>query len=488
MKRAAAVGVVLYVVGTGTGCREESLPPFGQVQLFLMTDAVLPAAPGEPSLPLPPLFDRAYFEIFRPGESVPCAGCTREVALDARTVGEGRASIGIRPLANQAGYRARVRLYRGANGAGADVPGYAAIEQVVALPVVSDEGIVDATVTLRTDDLGRRIGTLEQPVPVTPGAPQERLVGTWEGARRIDCAELPRPGEVCVPGGAFWMGDPKTLSGTQFNDDPQRPKLVVLSPFFLDATEVTVRRFRASGVADPEAVIVTQPIPFKGDPLFVDPLFTAEIAPYHWCNYTREPDTLVRDGVAVDDLPVNCVSQPRARAYCQASGADLPSEAQYEYVAGALESRPFTWGNDEPTCDDAVWGRAGVGILRVLWADCRPPTEVGGPRVPGSGRRDRLVLPTGTIVDLLGNVVEWTRDVWARSTEPCWTFSLARDPVCTTPSATDAERFVGRGGAWGYPGLVLRPTFRQRSPGVEPFGAFGGFRCARAARPSLPPR
>jgi len=473
-------------------CRDEKLPPAGQVRLHVMTDAILPLRAGEAALDNsvltpPPLFDRLRIDLFRPGEREPCAGCSRELEIDETTVNEGRASIGLTPRPGVAGYRARVRIYRARSAPSSDPPTHVVIEQVVALPVVAEEGIVDATVTLRTDDLGKPKGTLEQPNPVEPGRPQSKLAGTWPAAKRVDCKDPPPPGEVCVPGGAFWMGDPSTLSGSQYSDDPQRFKLVVVSPFYMDSTEVTVREMRASGVALPDSVAVTVVLPgggtfdLPGDPMLLSPLYTADIAPYHWCNYRTDADGATRDGVLLDDLPVNCVTQPRALSYCQAKGADLPSEAQFEYVAGGLESRPFVWGGDDPSCSDAVWGRAGVGRLRVLWANCRADKAEGGALPPRSGARDQLTLPTGTIYDILGNVVEWSKDTWARSTEACWSFSLAKDPVCTTPSPTTLNRFTLRGGAWGYPGLTLRATFRQESAGIENFGAFAGFRCARAA-------
>lgn len=488
--RRGALSVLALGLLAAPACRDETLPPLGQVKLHVTTDAILPPAPGaSPRAGAPaPLFDRLRIELFRPNESEPCAGCTREFGLDESMVDEGRASMGITPTPHVDGYRARVRIYWARAAQAGAPPPHVTLEQVVALPPADDEGIVDVTVTLLTDEIGRPVGTLDRPGPVALGAPTTKMANTWPGAARVDCTDRPPPGEVCVPGGAFWMGDPRTLSGAQLTDDPQRVKLVVVSPFHLDATEVTVRDFRASGLEDATALQDKSDsyYLFPGDPMFFpdnieDLEGLREVAPYYWCNYTQAPNRGTRDGAPLEDMPVNCITQPKARAYCLAKGADLPSEAQFEYVAGALESRPFVWGSDDPTCDDAVWGRSGLGKLRVLWGNCRAATEDGGPRAPRSGARDRLELPTGTIFDLVGNVVEWTRDVWARSTEPCWAFSLAKDPVCTTPSTVDREPYVTRGGSWAYPGVALRSTFRQRVDGSSASGAFGGFRCARPA-------
>src|SRR6185436_82728 len=97
------------------------------------------------------------------------------------------------------------------------------------------EGSIDVTVFLPTDAVGRPIGTLDDPIPADLRAPGISAVGTWPGARRVPCQGMANPGEVCVPGGAFWMGNPLLSVG-----DATRQRLVVLSPFFIDSAEVTV--------------------------------------------------------------------------------------------------------------------------------------------------------------------------------------------------------------------------------------------------------
>ena len=81
-------------------------------------------------------------------------------------------------------------------------------------------------------------------------------------------------------------------------------------------------------------------------------------------------------------LPVNCVSHAQARTYCAASGARLPTEAEWELAARGLEERIFAWGDD--------WSDEKFGMDRLPVGSCRT--------------RD---TPTG-IHDLAGNGREWT--------------------------------------------------------------------------------
>src|SRR4029453_8282230 len=107
-----------------------------------------------------------------------------------------------------------------------------------------------------------------------------------------------------------------------------------------------------------------------------------------------------------EQKPVLCVSYEGARAFCQARGADLPSEAQIEYAASALESRFYVWGSDEPDCDDAVLRRYGYGLFKNIVTECTPPFPPGGAELVGSPlsspRRDRPALASRAILSLCG--------------------------------------------------------------------------------------
>jgi formylglycine-generating enzyme len=415
------------------GCTSE-LPPEGHVRLHVATDA-----------PVPALFDRLRLDIVRPGETEPCAGCSREFAAAQP------ASVVIAPEADVAGIRVRVRLYRHGGTLAAEPRPASSIETVFALPPIAAEGETELTVTLAAADVGHPVGSLDAPVAAQEGAPP--VLESWAGAIERPCEGEPGAGEVCVPGGAFWMGDPRLDFSAAYDLDGGLERLVVLAPFFLDAEEVSVAAFRASGLAHTLEPGVSD-----------DPHEAGGNIP--GCTYTTPPSDN-------DALPTNCVSWQRAAAYCAALGKALPTEAELEYAAGARASAAYPWGEDDPRCEDAVYDREG---------DC---AELGGgPLAPGSGVRDRLALGGATLVDLAGNVSEWAADRWNREHEACWGVGLFVDPLCDTPSAIDEDGRTIRGGAFDSSVVLLRAAVRSRVFNeMFAVSAKVGFRCSRAAGP-----
>lgn len=463
MSRKALAALALAACACG-GAEQKTLPPFGQILLYVDTDAPLPAPAGEKlGLTDPiPLFDRVRIEVFRPGETTPCADCRHEFDLDRRLVGEGRASVGIRPPPRTSGYVARVRLFRAIQVEAGEPRIDGALDTTVALPPVEPEGITPVTVVLRTEDLARPIGTRAEPVAPQLGAPAGGLAGTWAPAKRRDCGAAPRPNEVCIPGGAYWKGH--TLRGDA-PEDPATVRIAAVSPFFLDRTEVTVAAFREAGIAQ------------KNDPFpFLNETQDVKIS----CTYTDQVGNN-------ESMPVNCLSWDMARAYCQSQGADLPTEAQFEYVAGGLANKTYVWGDDIPSCGDAVFAR---------WQNISRLYSCPGssPEPAGSGARDRLVLPGGTVYDINGNVAEYIRDLYNLRSERCWGLGVFLDPVCDEDHATlrEGRPHTLMGGTWVDIAGSLAATSRgptlpfsnMKSTNPNVLAAFlgVGFRCAREGR------
>jgi formylglycine-generating enzyme required for sulfatase activity len=158
-------------------------------------------------------------------------------------------------------------------------------------------------------------------------------------------------------------------------------------------------------------------------------------------------------------------------------GGDLPTEAQYEYVASGLSSLPYVWGNDPPAPQDAVFSGSMIPLTPPL-----PPV-----RVAGSAVRDRLELEGGTVVDLAGNMSEWTRDIWNVDGQPCWGPGVFTDPVCMAPDTTlppSWHGFTARGGSWSDDAGGLRAALRRRvvvASEIDAGSADIGFRCVRPA-------
>lgn len=434
-------------------CGAQDLPPEGHFVLHVTTDAPVPFAFGQP---VPEdhvaLFDRLMFEVFPSGESEPCAECVREFPIDTTMVDAGRASIGIVPQAGSSGARVRVRLFRG----DIDAPSprsESSLETVVLLPPAPASGVEHLTVTLHTENVGVTTGTLEAPSVPQRGLPGSGLVGTWTESKRRVCSGAAASNEVCVPGGPFWMGDPRIDFAGAYEYQGGKERLVVLSPFFLDRTEVTVGAFRVSGLAETtEDGAIFNPQP-------------ASSASY--CSYLDEPS----DG---DMLPVNCLTWRLAQAYCLQQGKRLPTEAELAYASSSLGASTYVWGEELPACGDAVHERGSSDAACSEWGL--------GPSTVGGAVRDRLDLAGGAAFDLAGNVMEFAADFWQLDREPCWSGGgVLRDPSCDRPSTEDRIGRSLHGGAFSDPPLFLRAALRTSIEGEsKAVSEIVGFRCARS--------
>jgi formylglycine-generating enzyme len=454
-----------------SGCASPQASPTPQLLLYLDTDAPLPRGSGGAggALDPVPLFDRVRFDATPSADGGAC-DCSREFDVTNELVASGAISFGVLPpLAG--GGTLRVRLFRGsATVEGEPDPG-STIDVTFALPAVSSSGgIVERTLYLPTEEVGTPRGT-ESPVATLPGPPSPSHVGTWPGAIRKNCPAAPLAGEVCVPGGAYWMGN--VASAGQGLNSGDVSRLVVLSPFYVDETEMTVATLRRLG-----GVVAGE---------FWSGEKGCSTADY--CTVTPNPGPN-------EDLPATCLDWAHARATCTSQGKDLMSEAQYEYLASGLAGQPYVWGTDVPQCGDMVFERGGFGAYSGYAEDCVHPSNrgpfcnggiivgglgLGGPLPPRSGSRDRLTIAlpgwTGTVFDLAGNVAEFTQDRWSPETGPCWSRrGVYTDPVCETSSTAEQ---TNRGGDWSSDPQNSLAAFRDWNQ-VNESSAQIGFRCARA--------
>jgi formylglycine-generating enzyme required for sulfatase activity len=451
MTRSRWLVAALASLGGLTGC-SDTLAPEGQIVLTVVTDAPLPPADGFPD-DSRALFDRLRFDIVPPGEVGPCDGCSRDFAVDRDMVAAGDASIGIVPPVGESGWRVRVRLFRSGGTASAEPRAASTLETTVALEPIAQEGKLPFSVVLWTDDVAQPVGSLDAPVEPVAGR-VDGLVGTWPGAQRTTCSEPAGPGEVCIVGGAFWMGDPRLDFSAAFDLDGGLERLVVLSPFYMHVAEVGVPAFRASGLAQSLAPGVPSDNPHEPDQNFPR------------CTFTSDPG-------AFEQHPTVCLSWTKAAEYCASIGGSLPTEAQLEYAMSGLGRSAYVWGEELPSCSDATFGRASP-------SDACAALGVGVAPV-GAGVRDRLPIDGFDVVDLAGNAMEWARDRWNRQQEPCWGTGLRVDPWCDAPSPIDGDDLrVVRGGDWAANATELRAAIRHRIFNEEfAVSARIGFRCAR---------
>jgi formylglycine-generating enzyme required for sulfatase activity len=468
------VSLALALAGTAA-CRAEPLP-VGQLVLHVDTNAFVPLAPDaaqgarNPRVPPEsPLVDRVRFDVLRGGQ--PISEASREFPIDESLFKNDRVSIGVVPPDGAGDLTVRIRLYRADRVRTLEPPTGVTLDTTVQLPPLAAEGKSDVTVFLDAEDFGRPLGR-QTPLGLVAGLPGKTRVGTWARGRRTACAAASALGsaESCIAGGSFFLGEPAFAGRTRTNDITAE-RLVVISPFFVDLTEVTVAAFR-SAWPSLSAAGVDPPLAFSGN--------RGGASKADWCTWSETP---ALGPQSLERLPLNCVSWSTARAYCQSLGKDLPSEAQYEFLmSGQGMESGYPWGSEDPDCNAAIWGRAGAGVLSGEPSDCSntSSSDIGGVEVAGSGVRDRLIGSDGAvIVDLVGNLSEWTRDQWSEPSEAFWSPTLPMtDPVGSLLSPSDGDRRPLRGGSWLTPSVSARAGFRlQNLPTDHPLGA--GFRCAR---------
>jgi iron(II)-dependent oxidoreductase len=155
--------------------------------------------------------------------------------------------------------------------------------------------------------------------------------------------------------------------------------------------------------------------------------------------------------------PVVGVSWDDANAFCAYYGLELPSEQQYERAARGTAGALFPWG-DAPVGDT----RANHGAEVCCGGDDGDGYEMTAP----VGAFPAGASPEG-ILNLVGNVWEWTRDFYA--------------PYVGDPSPDVAGKYhVLRGGAWNSDPSHLTTTYRLAYDPAFRFAANGGFRCVRS--------
>lgn len=234
------------------------------------------------------------------------------------------------------------------------------------------------------------------------------------------------PLSVQLPGGLFRMG-----SDHHYEEErPVRP--VRVDAFEIDAYPVTNADF-AAFVEDTGWITTAEIPPDAADypgalPEMLQPaslVFTPPSGPVPltdiraWWRFEpgadwRRPRGRGSDLTGLWDHPVVHVAWRDAEAYAHWRGADIPTEAEWEYAArGGLEDQEFAWGDDLTPSGRAM---ANTWQGRFPWENLKPrdssyTSAVGSYPPNGFG-----------LHDMIGNTWEWTRDWWstnAQITKPC---------------------------------------------------------------------
>ena len=248
-----------------------------------------------------------------------------------------------------------------------------------------------------------------------------------------------RPGMARVPGGGFAMGSDR------FYPEEGPVRRVAVADFWMDAAPVTVADF-ARFVAETGYVTVAErppdPALYPGaDPALLRPGsivfrpegFAASRAPGSWWAYVpgaswRRPEGLGDVLAERADHPVTQVAHADALAYAAWAGKVLPTEAEWEYAArGGRDGADYAWGDEL-----APEGRR----LANTWPGPFPHRGAPGPHRYGTSPVGAFPANPFGLVDLIGNVWEWTDDYWSARHAPAAACCGNGTPGAADPSAS----------------------------------------------------
>jgi formylglycine-generating enzyme required for sulfatase activity len=198
----------------------------------------------------------------------------------------------------------------------------------------------------------------------------------------------PAPGTVFIPSGTYRLGSDSTERARGYELSPPAvrqagwyeawelaPYEVRLEGFWIDSTPVTHRSYAEFVAATRHRVPQISESEYSEQGFLVHAY--EEVLPFLWTDGAPNP--------TMHNHPVALVSREDAAAYCEWRGGRLPTEHEWEAACRGQEGRTFPWGT--------TW-RGGIAHMDTTFtAPVSAHTQEG--------------TPNG-ILDLIGNVFEWT--------------------------------------------------------------------------------
>jgi formylglycine-generating enzyme required for sulfatase activity len=255
------------------------------------------------------------------------------------------------------------------------------------------------------------------PLPVPLGAPVKFRSELWS------LPDEPLLGFVEVPEGQF------TVGGDWGYEQP--PHSVVLDRYYIGRYEVTVGQFgefvQSTGhKVDTPALNGAADLPVRS------------VSWYDAVAYTNWLDERLRRRDAPEVVRSIVIG-----AGCRVT---LPSEAEWEKAARGTDARRYPWGAE------SEW-----------WPYRARVKDIGGNGQPSLvGSFPAGASPYG-LLDMIGNVWEWTRSLWGRDHKPDFGYPyVPNDPKREDLKAPDSVHRVVRGGSFDSFGSNSGATARDK--------------------------
>lgn len=240
---------------------------------------------------------------------------------------------------------------------------------------------------------------------------------------------------VDLPGGAFRMGS------VDFYPEERPVHMQSVEPFAIDLHPVTTAQFAEFVTATGYLTVAERPLApsdFPGVPaadLVPGALvFRPTAGPVNlrdWRQWwTWMPGASWRHPFGPDssnedrlDHPVVQVAYPDAAAYASWAGRRLPTEAQWEYAARAGSTAVYAWGDE---------ARPGGRLMANTWQGRFPYRNDGALSWVGTSPVGAFPPNDFGLLDMIGNVWEWTTTPFTRQHDPG-----QRSACCPPPPSGD---------------------------------------------------
>jgi len=313
------------------------------------------------------------------------------------------------------------------------------------------------------------------------------------GAMTVESSDpAPDQGMVWIPGGEFAMGSER------FYPEERPVRRVAVDGFWMDQQPVTVEQFARFVDGTGYVTMAERPLDpadypgadlellVPGSLVFRKTSGAVDLSDYrNWWQYEpgaswRRPSGKGSSSTGRPTHPVVHVAWEDVGAFCEWAGKELPTEAEWEFAArGGLEGAVYAWGDEHFPGGQAMantW--QGEFPWQNLLVDGHEGTSPVGSFPPNSYG----------LVDVTGNVWEWTSDYYTTPRQTEQSCCVPSNPRVTSPDtsfATGGEpgsnfpRMVIKGGSHlCAPNYCLRYRPSARQPQMVDTGAAHlGFRC-----------